>query len=215
MKNKETDIELIEQYLEGKLSEKAQAEFKKRLQNDPDFSQLYQFRIKFAQKWNQATEYENTKNRIGQIIAHEKQKKKQNTIYWIAAVLILSIAIPGVIIIDRQNKNERLAESEENQLQMHIPEYNAAIRYFDENYKQILPQDRQNFKSDKSIIFSWNSELDVRTAIIIKFAQTDSLVWRVPVLSKMKEYELKRELPKGEYAWEMEGFEGKRNFSIE
>lgn len=212
---KETDIDFIERYIDEELSQKEKTEFEMRLQNDPDFSRLCRFRMKVAEEWRQASQYEKTRNRIGQIIKVERKRRRENIRYWIAAVLILCIVIPSVIVIDRQNRKNQVTDSKEYPLQMNEPEYDASIRYFDENYRQILPWDKQSLKSGESIVFQWNSGLDVRTAIIIKNAKTDSLVWRVPILSKLKEYELKKELPKGKYTWQMEGFEGINIFLIE
>ncbi len=231
MKTTEKDIELIERYLDGDLSGKEKTEFEKRLGPrelissgtkkdkcpegyDPGFRKLYDFREKMALWWKYADEYEKTKKKVAEIIASEKKRKKLTIVYSIAAALFICLAIP-LAIYNNQGKQNKMAGSEEYKVGADYPEYDASIRYFDKSYKQLLPADKQTFKYGKPILFKWDSELEVQTAIVIKQTANDSIIWRVPVPSKLKQYELKKELDSGGYAWEMEGFDGKKQFEIE
>ncbi len=236
---KEKDIDLIERYLDRKLSEEEADEVKERLgglrlmaatkkkcteeelikkglliEHDPEFSALHRFRLKIEKKWKQASEYEKAKKQVATVIASEKKRKKHTIVYSIAAVLLIGMVIPLAIYNNRNNEN-KIAKTEEYQLGTDYPEYDAAIRYFDESYKQVSPSSNRTTKLGKPILFKWNSGLDVRTAIVIKQAGTDSIAWRVPIPSKIKEYELKKELPEGAYTWEMEGFRGKELFKVQ
>jgi len=214
--NKQTnDIDLIESFLEGGLSANEQVEFNNKLKTDKAFNELYQFRVKIDAKWRGAMEFELTGKRIGQIIRkHKKSKQRKVFLYSAAAVLIAIITIPGAILLNQRHKSIQFAESETYQLQIDIPESKATLNYYDEEYKQLKPEHEELFFFGDTILFRWETALDVETAIIIKERGTDMPEWRIPVKSHFRKYETDMQLPPGSYIWKLEGFEGEMVFSI-
>lgn len=209
------DIDLIERFIDGDLSEKEQAEFEQRLANDSDLKILYRFRIKVADKWKEAKEFEETKNRIGQIINRERKRYPRiGILYRVAAVLIILITIPALLILDRKEANDNIVDSGEIKIHKMTPDEKASVNYFDEKFQLFFPGNGEIIGDEQNIIFRWESSLDVKTAILIKTADADSLVRRIEITSNIREYEAKINLKKGAYTWQLEGFEGTMRFLI-
>jgi len=212
MKSNKPDIELIERFLDNELSENERADFEKKLKKEKDFSDLYLFRTKIANEWRNVSEYEKTKRDIGYVIRYEKKRKKRLAIYSIAAILVVCLILP--LTIPKYQKKGSLAESKSVHLHINNPGNKASVHFFDEKYIQKFPINNQTFEFKNPILFKWNSGLNVNTAIIIKEQHTNSIIRHIPISSIKKHYRLKEELPKGNYFWQLEGFNGNLNFSV-
>lgn len=214
MNNKEKDIELIEQYIDKVLEGKDLSDFEERLQNEEEFAKLYNFRIKVAANWNKADEYKNVKEEVKESLQNKtiKPKFKLNR-YWAAAIVTVLVLIPSAVIVNRVNNN-RQADSEVFELQMNDPSFENAANYYDASFEQIIPEDKHIFSESEEVSFEWNSSLNVRTAIIIRDAKNNSMVYRFPIKSNIKEYQLRVDLEPGDYLWELEGFDGEQTFSV-
>ncbi len=214
MSNRENDIELIEQYIDNVLECKELSGFEERLKNDEEFAKLYNFRIKVAANWNKAEEYKEIKKEIKDSLQSKsiKPKFKLNR-YWAAAVVTVLVLIPSAVIVNKI-QNNRKANSEVFELQINDPSFENAAHYFDASFQQIIPENKQTFSVDDEVSFEWNSSLNVRTAIIIRDANTNSMVYRFPIKSNIKEYQLRVNLEPGNYKWELEGFDGEQMFSV-
>lgn len=198
----EKDIELIERYLDKELSAEELGAFKQRLQSDKEFFNLLQFREKIQRSWQTADEFESTKTLLKKL-----HMKNANTIskkfYWAAAVAILLLAIPLAM---KFNNNS-------NKLQMDEIESKASVEFKDERFKQTYPLHGQIVKSG-SILFSWESALDVKTAIVLTEIETKEVYIISPIVSDQKKYILRDSMPPGKYEWKMEGFKGTQMFIV-
>lgn len=214
MSNKEKDIELIEQYIDNVLGGEALSDFNKRLQEDDEFAKLYNFRIKVAANWNKAEEYKRVKQDVKESLKDENIRPKfRLNPYWAAAAITVLVLIPSAVVINRVHNN-RKANSDVFELQMNDPSFENAAHYYDASFDQIIPEDDHTYSINDQISFEWNSSLNVRTAIIIRDAQSNSMVYRFPIKSNIKEYQLRVDLEPGDYIWELEGFDGEQVFSV-
>ena len=123
--------------------------------------------------------------------------------YWVAAVAILLLAIPLAL---KFNNNS-------NKLKMNEIESKATIQYLDERFRQTYPVHGQIVKSG-NIQFSWESALDVKTAIVLTEIETKETYIISPIQSDQKKYILKDTMPPGKYEWKMEGFKGTKMFIV-
>lgn len=214
MKEQNTDLEIIEQFLEGGLSESDKSDVERRLENDSEFLELFNYRKNIAAKWQEANKYAEVKNRVSHIIRNKKKAEKQKRYSAIAVVLILMIVFPGIFFYSKINTNEHVVVIANPEISVTQPEEKAALSYFDEDFKLVTPNKDQVIDSENRITFQWRSSLDVTTFLVIKNTETDSIVSRTAIKSSTKIYELDRKLTAGTYVWELEGFESKQQFVI-
>lgn len=214
MKDHKKDLEIIEQFLDGTFSESENMEIEERLRTDLDFSDLYNFRIKLAKKWDEANRYAQIKTKVVQQVNAVKKRRKQKIYYRVAAVLALFVAFPGILYHYKSNKDVQLASTLTQELLMNQPENKASVNYYDDQFRFISPINNEAIELFEDILFKWDCSLDVETTIIIKLVENDSIVKRVPVKSLNKEYKLDSKLEEGNYSWILEGFEGKKYFTI-
>ena len=196
MNTQENDIELIESFLDNKLSVKEVAEFNERLNADSTFNSLFQFRLKIQESWNEANEFESTKSYLKNIQMKNTKTNSSKKFYWAIAVAAMLVLIVPLAI--KFNKNA-------NKLQIDDVEQKATIEFLDQLYKQVYPLQGQVVKSG-NILFTWESALDVKTAIILTEMDSKEVYIISPITSDQKKYLLKDTMPPGKYEWKMEGF---------
>ena len=94
MINKEKDTDLIEKYIDGELSGKVLEIFEERLKTEPDLANEYKTRLKIANMWIEADNYETTKSEISDILSSRK-----SSFFIIHARYIISIAASIIILL--------------------------------------------------------------------------------------------------------------------
>jgi len=95
----DNDLNLIEDYISGKLSIDEEKKFMERLETDESLAKAYLFRTKMAQYWNEAELYEKTKRKVNEIITTDRRSKKINLSFlYIAASIIVLIGISFFIL---------------------------------------------------------------------------------------------------------------------
>jgi hypothetical protein len=172
--------------------------------NDAQFNEKLVFRNKLQSEWNRAKRFEAIK---GQVITIHMQKKTPNQTlryfsYAAAACLLILLAIPGYQYFAQQNNKT---------LEINEAEIKSAVSFFDTRYKQISPINGQLF-GDESILFEWDTALDVKTSIIITDTETGKVVFTQPINSEVKQFKFNQYLGKGKYSWRLEGFSGEMIF---
>ncbi|MDT8394571.1 MAG: hypothetical protein RQ761_12060 [Bacteroidales bacterium] len=107
----ETDIELAEQYLEGSIEGENLRAFEERLEKEPDLRQFIETRQAIGKAWRGAGEYLEARKWVkNSIDAHVKQKSRStNRTLWysIAALIIVSFAIWGVMRLDNGRDEQK------------------------------------------------------------------------------------------------------------
>lgn len=204
MSNMEKDIEIIERYLDQELSEQELNTFNERVKADQQFASLLKWRKQMQDDWNQANEFESTKQQLKKLHMKNNQSNSFKKYYMAAAaVVLLALIIPLAM---RYSKNEPA-------LQMNELESKATIEFLDIRFKQTSPIHGQILKS-KNILFTWESGLDVKTAIVLTEVDSKEVYVISPIQSDDKMYLLKDSMPPGKYEWKMEGFKGSKMFIV-
>lgn len=204
MNTSEQDIELIENYLDDKLTQEEVVHFNERLKNDSSFEKLFEFRKKIQNTWTQANEFESTKSFLKKLDMKNTSSGSSKKLYWAIAVAAMFILIvPITIKLNKPN----------NQLQMNELESKATVEFLDDRFKQLYPVQGQVVKSG-NILFTWESALDVKTAIVLTELESKEVYIISPITSDLKNYLLKDTMPPGKYEWKMEGFKGTKLFII-
>ena len=204
MNTEEKNIELIEDFLDGKLSPEEVKGFNERLEIDPSFKNLFQFRNKIQEAWNEASEFESTKTFIKNLHMKKTANHTSRKLYWAIAVAAMLILIVPLAI--QFNKNS-------SQLQIDEVESKATVEFLDQKFKQVYPVQGQIVKSG-NILFTWESALDVKTAIVLTEMESKEVYIISPITSDQKNYLLKDTMPPGKYEWKMEGFKGTKMFVV-
>lgn len=168
--------------------------------NDAQFNEELALRNKLQSEWNRAKRFEAIKEQVKTI--HMQKKTPNQTLryfsYAAAACLLILLAIPGYQYFAQQNSKT---------LEVNEAEIKSAVTFFDTRYKQISPINGQLF-GDESILFEWDTALDVKTNLIITDTETGKVVFTQPINSFAKQYKFNQYLGKGKYSWRLEGFTG-------
>ncbi len=85
----ENNFQLIEDFLSGDLSQEEERGFKNKLLTDSKLLEEYNFRIKIEKFWNEASIFQDTKDKVTQFFKKEKRKRT----IWYATSLAASITI--------------------------------------------------------------------------------------------------------------------------
>jgi hypothetical protein len=172
--------------------------------SDSQFQKELAIRNKLQSDWNKAKKFESIKNQVKSINMQQKAPKQtlRYLSYAAAACLVILLAIPGYQYFAKQNSKT---------LEINETEIKSAVTFFDTRYKQISPINGQLF-GDESILFEWDTALDVKTSIIITDTETGRIVYTQPINSEVKQFKLNQYLGKGKYSWRLEGFSGEMVF---
>jgi len=204
MSNMEKDIEIIERYLDHELSGQELSAFNERLAADQQFASLLKWRKQMQDDWNQANQFESTKQLLKKLHMKNNQSNSFKKYYMAAAaVILIALIIPLVM---RYTKNEPI-------LQMNELDSKATLEFLDIRFKQISPIHGQILKS-RNIVFTWESGLDVKTAIVLTEVDSKEVYVISPIRSDDKMYVLKDSMPPGKYEWNMQGFKGSKVFIV-
>jgi hypothetical protein len=96
-------FDLIEQYVEGKLTEEEKRSFLKQLETDQELQRLYRFRTGLAGNWNKDEEYDKTKEWVGSVIQQAKNQKRalRGRIILIAASILILASLGSIWLFSR------------------------------------------------------------------------------------------------------------------
>jgi len=221
-KDDKNDHNLIEDFLDRKLSKQQDIEFQERLKTDKDFEQLYNFRMQIAEDWQKASEYEQARKQAKSLIKSiDKNKYRRLIIYAFAATLALLVIIPGVIFFNNRNNNyPGLAKNKEKDTiqsytpQLKLPEEKTSIFYHD-TVILVSPLNDLEIKNNDSIFFKWLPTLDSAETLVIENRIDNRIVFDKRIEKGLETFELEPEfLPVGEYYWQLKGLSAKDSFRI-
>ena len=194
----------IENHIDAKAGNPVSEEFVDQSEKGAEFQKELEMREKLQTAWNGSKKFEDIKNQINAI--HMQQKAPKQTMrylsYAAAACLLILLAIPGYQYFANQNSKT---------LEMNDTEIKSAVTFFDTRYKQISPINGQLF-GDESILFEWDTALDVKTSLVITDTETGKIVFNQALNSSIKQFKFNQYLGKGKYAWRLEGFTGEMLF---
>ena len=194
--DKNNSFDSIENHIDGSSEGNVDQDFQ--------FQQELAFRNQIQSDWNRASKLQTIKEQVKTI--HMQQKTPKQTMrylsYAAAACLLILLAIPGYQYFAKQNSTT---------LEINETEIKSAVTFFDTRYKQISPINGQLF-GDESILFEWDTALDVKTNLVITDSETGKIVFTQAINSSAKQFKLSQYLGKGKYSWRLEGFTGEMVF---
>jgi hypothetical protein len=207
------DIDLIEKFLEGSLSETETKIFNDLLKSDIDFADRLAKRKLLQESYTEATRQYELKKHIRSIVIDEKQNSAfRKRIWLVAASLILLVGIGSLIVIQtRQSGNSNtIAEVEGDQKEDKIVEGKknnieefASIDTFTVVKKKaisFLPPDGAVFSQSDTIRFFWNKA--VENNILILKDKAGSEIRKIAIKPGTTEYKLStNDLKPGTYNW--------------
>jgi hypothetical protein len=214
--NNQNNIDQIEQFIDGLLSQEEQNNFNVRLETDQEFAALYRFRIKIREDLQKAKQYEKAGKLVAGTIKSYERKKRLNTFYAIASGLVLLIAIPGIFTIVNKHEQNNLAETDSTQTEVFEPqtslpkEVASGGQYIPELLRMEVTQ------TNDSVIFEWEPTL-TNPAVLVLITQSDE----IQILKKELEAETartairKEQLPFGKIFWYIEGFAARDSFEVQ
>jgi hypothetical protein len=206
--------DLIEQYLDGKLTEEENSNFQHSLSTNTELSEQFQVRIKLAENWAKTKEYGNT-------IRETKLEKKNRLFVWsIAASFLVLLSVSGIFMLtDRDNKQVPMANNDNKTESQYVPqlkkaEEKASVHFMGE-LKLISPVQGKICNRNDSIVFLWISDLDATTNLTIENQKNGKTIYREKISITANRFVLKKDfLPEGEYLWYIEGFQMKEKFKV-
>ncbi|MBV5313654.1 MAG: hypothetical protein JZU47_10185 [Prolixibacteraceae bacterium] len=213
--------DLIEQYLDGKLTEEENSNFQHSLSTNAELSEQFQVRIKLAENWTRAKEYGNIRQLISESIREAKLEKKNRLFVWsIAASFLVLLSASGILMLtDRDNKQVPMAKNDKKIESQYVPklkqaEEKASVHFMGE-LKLISPVQGKICNRNDSIVFLWISDIDATTNLTIENQKNGKTIYRKKISIVAKRFVLEKDfLPEGEYSWYIEGFQMKEKFKV-
>jgi len=213
--NNQNNIDLIEQFLDGLLSQEEQNNFNVRLETDDEFAELYRFRIKIREDLQKAKHYEKAGKLVAGTIKTYVRKKRLNTFYAIAAGLVLLIAIPGIFTIANKHEQNNLAETDSTQTEVFEPQIKQPESYA--NQGQYVPDALilSATQTNDSVIFQWKPALsETAKLVVLKQANGDELINTEISPDTQQKTISTDKLSTGKIIWYIEGFAVRDSFEI-
>jgi len=168
-----TDIELeaLETYMEGSLSEKEKEGFENKMQNNKALKEAYLNRLKTKELWMAAEAFSEEKENIKNILSKEDDQLNNNRILWqsIAAAAVLILMIGSYFYINHNNMGSselQIADKKvENTLSIDEPTSYAK----QEIYLEVVllsPKNQQVFSQSQAILFKWQG-LNIKDSLSV------------------------------------------------
>jgi hypothetical protein len=216
------NIYLIEDYLDGKLSEQEKKDFLQRLETDAEFAKLYRYRLKIRDDWQKARQYESIKQEVVGAIKQTKSKQRKTVLYAVAASLAFLVVISGVFtMINREPAPSQIIATEKDSTETELfePQVKEPVSYADSGrYDPDFPENElvAGFKiQNDSLVFFWQPALMTETDLVILEQETEKEILRRSLQPESEKMVLHRnELPAGKMVWYLESFQKRDSFEI-
>ncbi len=221
MKN-DRDIQQIEDYFDGLLTEKEQEDFLKRVETDEAFAKAYHLRKKTAELWKESAEYQQIKQQVRTVMNNKSPviHKNKNFYYFmaVAASVILLLGIYWFFL--RQdgflsgNSDQRMAMRRDS-IVLHTdrPEKLTTIQY-----KPVLfsPANNAVYTIQDTLTFRWKiPDIHGNTILVIRKRNTHTNLYKLSVTGKDTTLLFTQgKLAPGNYEWFVHDTNTKRYFTI-
>ena len=207
MEFNEKDIVLIENYLDGNLSDSEQKDFEARLSNDKVFAKVFKLRKSMPGFFNEVEEMESVRSEVDAAIRKEKAMIFGINRYWVVSVAASILILVGVFITIQFTRNQNgdldqmtKTETQDKLKADHPPTY--ANKKIVADIEIVSPVEMQIFKSDEPIRLQWKSYLRYQAEIIITSSGFDNITFTQAVRLSDTFYDLpKNKLKPGNYRW--------------
>ena len=213
-----TDNQLIEDYIDGNLKGAELANFQKRLKSDAELAKAYKLRTKLANLWQQADQYQQTREQIREVMDAEKKSRFLNRrkTYYLLAIAASIILLLGIYWLfdsrDKNLKNEMAETAGTIIFQIDKPDKLAKIHYA---VQLISPENKQSFTRGDTIEFRWKPSADtVSVKLWIQKRNNNENVFQQSSLTKDYMLFSTGNMAPGEYVWSVQDSTNKRFFTI-
>ncbi len=205
----EKDIHIIERYLDGQLSPEERAEVERRLEQDDAFKQLFQERQALKRWWQEAEEYRQVKETVGEVMREEKTKQrflKRRRVFYAAASVVLLL---GILLFAYQKKRDsfiaknELAVTDAKQtsgLKKDIPKHYASVAYAG-SLTLVEPKGTVFKKENGTLEFRWRTERKGVDTLFVKEVKTGENVLKEPVNLEAGKWLGSFSGKQGKYVW--------------
>jgi hypothetical protein len=208
MEFSEKDMQLIEEYLDGKLSKKEVDTFRQRLKNDKDFAKAFELRKKMPALMKEALEFQSTRDEVRAAIQQEKMLLFGFNRNWFYAAATIVILIGLFVVIKFANTNDtgpgtQMADDKQNEvLKIDKPTNYAKMNDFDSKVEIVSPTEFQTFRQGNEIVLKWQTEsLETAKIVVSKFGQQEVLFFSEIVLSDHEFVLPAKNFEPGKYTW--------------
>jgi len=230
MDKNQTDIDLIERYINGKLTSSEVYNFENRLGEDREFARKYRLRKTFPEMMNEAGDTEPVKTEVKPLTRkiERKPSNRLKPVYlaWGAigvitlCMLIFFIAMKTTQPVEKPETAGSVPLNDSNT----IPRVNQPGRIidrkvFDSDVKKPIeleaPDDGMTFGRKEEILFRWKQETDSFTNFYVFSEIHDKRVWWRGIKPGIREYKVVaiNFLP-GRFYWYVGTNKEKRTFII-
>ena len=214
--NNQHDIEIIEQYIDGKLTDNEKEQFLQRLENDNALAELYQFRLKIRDDLQKAKQYEQVRANVSSTIKQTKSKaRKKYIIYAVAASLTLLIAIPGVLTITNKQEQNTLAKADSTNTEIYEPQIKQPESFADQGKFETNTLTLTLSEKNDSLIFQWKPSPEKQSNFIITRQEDGREIFKKETVINTHKISISNnKLPSGKFIWYIEGFAARDSFEI-
>ena len=216
------DIILIENYLDGKLSEEEKNCFLQQMESDPEFAKLYRFRLKIRNDWQKAQQYKAARQQVVDTVRKAKYNKRRKVIYAVAASLTLLVIVSGVFTIVNQHQNSsRIVsiDSDSTQVETHEPQLKKPESYANSGRYNPEAEAKELFLSftfeNDSLVFNWHPITDGESDLVVISQESENELFRKKIMLSDQVLSINRDkLPPGKLVWYIEGFAGRDSIQL-
>ena len=205
----EKDTRLIEDYIDGTLSQEQKIIFEQRLKSDKDFAYNYDSRLRASKLWLDADEYKTTHDSIRRIIKNENRSFFTRNRYYIFSVAASIIVLMGIylLVYDRSDngiKQDQFANTNDKAITFASDKPNILTSIDSVNSSTVLisPKNGDAFIKDSAVTFVWSSSYNHDDTLFIcsSLGMTSQLKLRIDLSDTA--YTIKYpQLNVGKYLW--------------
>jgi len=200
---------LIEDYIDGTLSQEQNISFEQRLKSDKDFAYNYNSRLRASKLWLDADEYKTTHDSIRRIIKNENRSFFTRNRYYIFSVAASIIVLMGIYLLVNDTNNNGIKQNQYSNTNDKAvtftsdkPNILTSIDSVNSSAVLISPKNGDAFIKDSAVTFVWssNSNLDDTLFICSSLGMTIQLKLRIDLSDTA--YTIKYpQLNAGKYLW--------------
>ena len=216
MKDQANDIDLIERFLDGALSEDELDAFHQRLEEDQEFAQLVDLRKALPDRWRKAAEYEKIREEVGNALKLPEHKGIFHLNITVVSIAASTIILVGIAIGLIFGVGERWFSEEDQPIVQQndtilIPEIDSpeektqiAVYSFDSipGIQLIYPKEGDSFRYSQIITFKWDYQGDTTTTFYLIYKENGSIVCQQEIKRGEQSFTLPKKINKtGAYRW--------------
>ena len=209
------DTDLIERYIDDQLNNEEEQNFLERLKTDKQFSEQYKFRLKIREDLLKAKQYEKISGLVSGSLENVKRKKRFHTMYAVAAVLAILVAIPGIFSVLNRNETNDFVEIDSTETEYYEPQMEEPENYANDGEYIEMELILSLVQTNDSVQFRWEPALENESKLVV-VKQLDNAVVLEHNINQGEELITfsKDKFPSGSFIWYINGFAERDSFAL-